>query len=86
MARFIHKNITVEVVIQNGLKKRTFPIHVHYIIQEADADNIKPTDFVLEADWSDYLKKEGTVAIKVKKNPAQVLREDIFFIKRLKVE
>lgn len=86
MARFVYKNITTEIVIENGAKKRTFPINVQYAIRATDVDKVQATDFILEADWADYHKRNGTVAIKVKKHPSQVLKDDIFFIKRLKIE
>jgi hypothetical protein len=86
MARFVSKNITAQLLIESGGRKRTFPINLHYTVRESEAAKVHIADFVLEADWTDYHKKDGTVAIKIKNKPAQVLKEDIFFIKRLKIE
>lgn len=86
MARFVQKNVMAELIIENGAKKQSFRVTVYYTVREADAPKIKASDFVLEADWADYHKKEGTVAIKIKKHPAEVHKKDIFFIKRLKIE
>lgn len=84
-ARFVQKTATIGVNIV-APKQRFIPIQVNYIVRETEADAVELKDFVLEADWSEYKKKDGTIDVLLKSHPRQVRREDVFFIKRLKIE
>lgn len=84
--RFVQKNINVPIVIGSGKNQKTLSLPVNYSVRESQANNVNPKDFVFEADWTEYKKEEGTISVRLRKFPSQVLKDDIFFIKRLKVE
>ena len=84
-ARFVQKTIKIGINITTP-KPRFIPIQLNYIVRESEADKVQASDFVLEIDWSEYQKKDGTAIIRLKTHPREVLKQDVFFLKRVKVE
>jgi len=83
--RFIQKTITVGINATNPVR-HFIPIQVNYSVRESEVDKVQIKDFVLEGDWSEYKKNDGTITVHLKQYPAQINPNDIFFIKRVKVE
>ena len=83
--RFLQKTV-ITTFQANTPRTRDIQVQLNYLVRESLANQVQDKEFVVEGDWSEYKKADGTIAVNLVSCPRQVNPNDVTYIKRIKIE